>query len=184
MKFETLDAHLRASTQEVHKETEKAIEPLNILGPYKPEHYSAFLLLQYHWLNTMEESIKTCATTEPEFSVQPDLLLIEKDLRAMNAFREAELLEPLENASLPGLIYTIEGSKAGASMINRHLQKEGVAPEIRNYLSSCEANIRTTMPALRTYLRAIPDENSTFDEAVATSKASFDLMVRYVEALR
>ena len=183
MKSETLDAYLRASTQEVHKETEKAIEPLNILGPYEPENYSSFLLLQYYWLKTMQESIEQCASAEPDFSVQSDLLLIENDLHAMNAFREVEPLQPLENPSLPGLIYTIEGSKAGASMINRHLQKEGVDTEIRSYLSSCEANIRKTMPELRTYLRTIPDTDNAFDKAVETSKASFGLMVRYTKVL-
>jgi heme oxygenase len=179
----TLDLFLKEETAAKHRQAEEALSELDIMGDYNSSNYCYFLTLLYYWHKTLEDSILKSTVREVGYNYQLKCPLILKDLNELNGKPPKRSLPELRADAHAGIIYTIEGSMMGGTMINRHLKKQGVNEKYRNYLSYCDRNAPAVWPEVKAYLRSLPGDESYFEACAESSKACFDLMIDYADVI-
>lgn len=132
---------LKSATAEAHTRLESVVDARRLLaGPISLADYARLLIGNYRWHALLEPAILPWMASLPELDYagqRRKLPALEADLRALNLVPAAQLQQlpaRVAAASLAealGLLYVLEGSTLGGSVIRRSLEKQ---PELADAL--------------------------------------------------
>ncbi len=173
-----LDGYLREHTTLIHKRTEKVLEPLELFTNLTLSNYSMFVYIQYRWHLELEQIL---ATANPAFvfdgyQYNPKIDLLRKDLEAFGIKAEPDFVKKME-LDIPGIIYVLEGSMLGGTVISKHLEDGGIEPQYRHYFSHCKESAKNVWPLTKKYLQSIENSSNKFDASLETSAICFERMI-------
>lgn len=182
----SLDTFLRKHTAVIHKRTEENLEPLQLFNGLTIPNYTTFIKIQYYWHRAME-SMLLAANPSLDFNGYAYMLkapLLEKDMIALRIQPENFDFRKWKNPALPGIIYVLEGSMLGGTVISGHLAEQSIPAECRNYFSYCAKAAKTIWPQTRKYLRSIENTGYYFDACLKTSISCFEKMMEINAQIR
>ncbi len=180
----TLDLFLRKHTLTVHQRTEQALEPLQLFNQLTLSNYGTFIRIQFLWHDAMEALLRGAKPSLifDGYAYKPKAALLKKDLKSLGLSDEPLNFRSWKNPALPGILYVLEGSMLGGTIIAKHLEAQGIPPDCRNYFSYCAENAKSIWPLTRKYLQTIQDTGYFFDCCLKTSISSFEKMIEITES--
>lgn len=174
-----LDSFLRKETTDIHQRTEEALEPLELFTNLSLKKYSTFVLIQYRWHEILESVLASINSSYnfDGYHYNPKTPLLLKDLKALNIAPKKKVPININELSIPGIIYVLEGSMLGGTVISKQLAIGGIQPMYRHYFSHCAKSAKNVWPLTRKYLQSIEYSQAGFELCLETSKYCFELMI-------
>jgi heme oxygenase len=117
----SLLTQLRANTSELHRDVEQLPSMARLLGPIELEEYVE--LLQRFWrFHTSQEARLALDELPRELQQRPNVALLERDLAGFALGAHTQQARASTAESL-GVLYVLEGSALGGTVIARHLER-------------------------------------------------------------
>ncbi|NQZ75491.1 MAG: biliverdin-producing heme oxygenase [Ekhidna sp.] len=174
-----LSAYLKKETKELHEETEKSFAHFHLFSDdFHIDHYKKLLEVQYQWHKSIEYLVDHANCKYPYHKKSR---LLEKDLNSLGQKVSIQpLREDLDYHHL-GLLYVMEGSMLGASMMHQFFVKKKLIEEnVLNYYKYCSNDGARTWPSFVKYLNK-PEFLEQKEQLLASAKYAFNLISKYAE---
>ena len=180
----SLDGYLRKHTANIHLRTEQALEPMRLFNGLTSANYGTFIQIQYRWHKEMESMLLAAkpSLVFDGYVYEPKVPLLEKDLKALGLSADAIDFQGWKNPAVPGIIYVLEGSMLGGTVISKHLIRQGISADCRHYFTHCAEAAKTVWPLTRKYLQSIENTGYYFDACLKTSISCFEKMMEITKS--